>query len=621
MPGFLGEEQVRRVKERIDLVQLMGEYTPLRKSGSQFTGCCAFHQERTPSMYVYPEQQTYHCFGCGAHGDAITLVREKERLEFSDAIELLAKRAGVTLAYENEDTSKRSERDRLLPLMELATAFCERTLWESDGAAAAREYLASRKLTIDTCKRFRLGWAPGRGAFVAEAKRKGFTNELLLKADLAIDRNGQIADRFYERITFPICDRFGNPIAFSARLLPAAERAAKEAGRGVGKYVNSTDTPLYHKGSVVFNLHRARTATKERARVIIMEGPTDVMAADQAGYGECVAVMGTALTPEHAKQLGNLVGGEGRVLLLLDGDSAGQKNSIKAVRTCLSVGVPVRVAMLPESLDPAELLAEEGRSDGKAVFERVLSESRADLDHLLRMLAPRPYEIDHQQRLAVADEVIAALRPMPDAALRSLHLRDVAEYFHLERDWLDARLSSARPAVAAAPVSVAGGPVPVEIPRLSASEDTLLHILMQDKSLRSHAADDLLLEPSHFPGPWAAVAFALLAEGTDVTAALELPEVHAHAAIRDAVYRWVNTPLTERRPAIGDARECLVQHIARLRLRLAQDQLLRVSREIAEATKAGSSEKLTGLRGEQMSLSRQIQDLRGLSGGELADNP
>ncbi len=463
MPGFIGEDQVRLIKSRIDLVQLMGEYTPLRKAGANFTGCCAFHQERTPSMYVYPDQQTYHCFGCGAHGDAIALLREKERVDFADAIELLAKRAGISIVYQNQGKGQfaqhaKGERDELLAMVEFATRFYEQVLWESPDGAQARAYLASRALGEAVCRRFRLGWAPGSGRLVDEARRKGLSEKLLLAADLAVDRAGRTADRFWERVMFPIADRFGNPIAFSARLLPEAEKKAKAEGRGVGKYVNNTDTPLYHKGHAVFNLHRARLANRERNRLIVMEGPTDVMAADEAGFGECVAVLGTALTADHARQLGNLVGNQGRLIILLDGDRAGQANSIKAVRTCLAVGVPVRVAVLPDELDPAELLGgdQAAREAGRARLEQVLAAGRSDIDHLLRALAPRPYELDSRDKLAVTDQVLEALRPMPDAELRALHVRDVADYFGIERVRLERRLAGVEARAAAVPAPAAG---------------------------------------------------------------------------------------------------------------------------------------------------------------------
>jgi len=245
------------------------------------------------------------------------------------------------------------------------------------------------------CRRFRLGWAPGRNRLIEAARRERLDDRLLAELDLAMDRNGRLADRFFERLLFPICDRFGQPLAFSGRLLPQAERRAKEEGRGVGKYVNSTETPIYSKGKVVFNLHRARGFCREAGRMLVMEGPTDVMAADQAGVGECTAVLGTAMTPDHARQLGNAMAGRGSVVLLFDGDSAGQANSLKAIRTCLSVGVSSRVAVMPEGQDPAELLGTGARSG----FEAVLEGARVDVDHLLKTLAPRPHTLDQRERL------------------------------------------------------------------------------------------------------------------------------------------------------------------------------------------------------------------------------
>jgi DNA primase len=622
MPGFIGEDQVRLIKSRIDLVQLMGEYTPLRKSGGNFAGCCAFHQERTPSMYVYPDQQTYHCFGCGAHGDAISLVREKERVDFADAVEMLARRVGVTIAYQNQGKGQyaqhaKGERDELLAAMEFAVKFYERVLWEDAAGAEARDYLAGRGLSEAACKRFRLGWAPGRGQLVDEARRKGVSPQLLLKIDLAVDREGRPADRFWERVTFPICDRFGNPIAFSARLLPAAERKAKEEGRGVGKYVNNTDTPLYHKGNAVFNLHRARTASRDRNRLIVMEGPTDVMAADEAGFTECVAVLGTALTADHARQLGNLVGNQGRLIILLDGDRAGQANSIKAVRTCLSVGVPVRVAVLPDELDPAELLGGSERERGRQVMEQVLAGGRADIDHLLRALAPRPYELDSRAKLVITDQVLEALRPMPDPELRALHLRDVADYFGIDRVRLERRLNGAdaKPVPAARAEDAPAVPAEVQVAALAPAQDLALHVLMRCPELRTHAGDDLGLEPSHFPAPWNELAgYLLLESGADIHALAALETVQRHRALHAAAFRWASTDLAERVPAVSDPRSDLGDAVRELRGALLKDQLHRLGRDLAEAEKARDFGRLAALNAERLGLTRALKDLAGHSG-------
>lgn len=624
MAGFLGEEQIRKVKAAVDLVQVFAEYAPLRKAGRNWSCCCPFHQERSPSCYIYPEQQTYHCFGCGAHGDLITLVREKERLEFSEAVELLARRAGITLEYQSGgDGRPKGERDALIAAMAFAVQFYEKALWESPGAAEAREYLNRRRLSRAVCERFRLGWSPGGGQLVDAARRKSIPPALLATIDLAVERNGRLTDRFFERVMFPICDRFGNPIAFSGRLLPEAERAAKEAGRGVGKYVNNTDTPLYHKSNAVFNLHHARVAVRDAGRLIIMEGPTDVMAADQAGVKECVAVMGTALTPEHVRQLGTLVGGDGRLVILLDGDAAGQANSLKAVRTCLSVGVPVQVSVLPDQLDPAELLAEsQAGSESRALFERVVDGGRADIHHLIETVAARPYELDAQGKLAAVDEVLAALRPMPDAELRALHLGNVAEWFGIDRARLEKRLAGteAPPARAAETAPPDGAP---PLPALEAAAEGTLHLLVRFPALRSTAFDDLALEPDWFPPPWQALAASLQLRADADLQTLIAEATTIHTGIHAAVVRWGTTALDARfrsghaEPGVDEERTAaadLVRRVSELRIVRLRTDLLRLTRELTGAEKARDFVRVKQLFADRTALTRELKDLEGQSG-------
>ncbi len=628
MPGgFIGDDQVRKVKEAVDLVQLMGEYTSVRKAGRQYACCCPFHQEKSPSCYLYDDGH-YYCFGCGANGDAISLVIAKENLPFTDAVELLARRAGIQLVFENTGRGgmSRGERDDLLAAFAFATAFYERILWDSPDAAEARTYLERRKLSRAVCTRFRVGWAPGRGELVSAARAKGFDPRLLLKLDLAVDRDGRATDRFFERVTFPICDRFGNPIAFSARLLPAAEKAAKEAGRSVGKYVNNTDTPLYHKGTSVFNLHHARIAAKDAGRLIVMEGPTDVMAADQAGYHECIAVLGTALTPEHAKQLGALVGG-GQLIILLDGDRAGQANAIKAIRTCLGVGVQVRVATLPDELDPAELLAESetGASpEAKSVFEKVLASARHDVDHLLRAVAPRPYDLDNRAQVEAVDEILAVLRPMPDAELRSLHLRDVAEYFGIERDRLQRRLAEgAMPATrSAAAEPPSDQPTAPPLPQLDPHQDTLLHLLVAIPVLRADAADQLGLEPAHLPTPWSDLLGAVLLHPDSGIADLAvLDGIAWHPGLVTALRRYAATPLDARyhTMATGSGEAQIATELAEeLRRRVAavkggaiRTSILRLGQAINDAERERKFDLVKELFSERSRLQQELRVLGG----------
>jgi DNA primase catalytic core len=482
-------------------------------------------------------------------------------------------------------------------------------------AAEAREYLQARRLSRAVCERFRLGWAPGRSGLIEAARRKGFAVDLLTTVDLAVERNGRLADRFYERVSFPICDRFGHPIAFSCRLLPAAERAAKEAGRGVGKYINSTDTPLYHKSNAVFNLHHARTACRDAKRLIVMEGPTDVMAADQAGVRECVAVLGTALTPEHARQLGSLVGDTGPLVILLDGDAAGVANSRKAVRTCLSVGVPVRVSVLPDQLDPAELLAENQTAggDGRATFEQTVANGRHDIDHLLRAVAPRPYGLDANAQLAAVDEVLEALRPMPDAELRGLHLRACAEWFNLEPAKLERRLAGvAGPAVAQVENAAPG------LPALDPAREALLHLLVRHPALRGPAFDDHGVEPGWWPEPWSTLASTLqLAPDSDLHALLACAAATVHAALRDALVRWGATPVggsfAQGPVATGEDDQAAAQDLPRraaaVRASQLKIELHRLSRELAEAERGRDLARARALFSDKQRLTQELKGL------------
>lgn len=359
MSGFYGEEQVEQLKAKVDLVDLFASYTVVKKSGSDHVACCPLHQERSPSLHIY-EDGHWHCFGCNETGDCIDLVVKRERLDFRDAVEFLARRVGMTLVpvRGGQRGPDRAKREVLLAAVEFATAWQERQLWSPAGAEALA-YMRGRGFTDATLQRYRIGWAPGRGLLMAAARAAGIDAVDLVTVNLATEREDRCTDRFFDRVMFPICDRFGQPIAFSGRLLPEAERRMKAEGRGVGKYVNSTDTPHYHKGSVIWNLHRAREAARTSNRILVMEGPTDVMAADQAGFPECTACLGTALTADHCKLLDQTVGSEGQILIVLDGDAPGLAAAAKAARTILAAGIDARVVTVPEGLDIAELLAQE----------------------------------------------------------------------------------------------------------------------------------------------------------------------------------------------------------------------------------------------------------------------
>jgi DNA primase len=340
---------------------------------------------------------------------------------------------------------------------------------------------------------------------------------------------------------------------------------------------------------------------------LVMEGPTDVMAAADAGIAECVAVLGTAFTPEHAKQLGNLPGEGGKLILILDGDRAGQTNALKAVRTCLSSGVPCWVATLPDELDPSELLKEDAAGGGRARFEQVVQQARADVEHLLRAIAPRPHELDHRALLAAADEVLEVLRGITDPELRGLYLRDLGSWLGIDRARLDKRLAGAGGPATQAQAHHGAADLP-------AVDDAIVHILVCRPELRDEAFDRLGLEPSHLVETVRPLVERLVLEpGIDGDGLLLACEAAELAPLKPLLFHWLTTQLTDRVPAIAsdNAQTVLVASIERLRRTRAEEELRRVTNAITEAEHRRDFAEAGRLGREKLALTRALADLRG----------
>jgi DNA primase len=337
------DSSVREVVDAADMIEVVSGRTPLRKAGARYTGRCPFHEERTPSFSVNPGSKLYHCFGCGKGGDVITFVRETENLDFAGAVEWLAERFRVTLDY--EETSPRLEesrrrRDRLHALLDQAAAFYERHLWDTTAGEPVRAYLASRGLSEETCREFRLGLSPGQG-LAQKAREKGFTGDELRAAGLT---NARGNDYFPRRLMFPLADSRGRIVGFQARKLHGDDPLR-------GKYVNSPEGELFHKSAILYGLQLARTAIAKQERAVVVEGNTDVIALRQAGVEAVVASMGTALTERQLKELQRLAR---RIYLCFDSDAAGEEATLRGMELATSLGFDVRVVTLPEGQDPAD---------------------------------------------------------------------------------------------------------------------------------------------------------------------------------------------------------------------------------------------------------------------------
>jgi DNA primase len=337
------EASVAEVRAATDMVELVAQYTPLRKVGARYTGRCPFHDERTPSFSVNPVDKLYHCFGCGKGGDAITFVRETEQLDFAEAVEWLAERFRVTLEYEELSPhveEARRRRERLFAVLEQATSFYERHLWESAAGEPVRAYLEGRGLHEPVCREFRLGLSPGHG-LTAKAEQKGFSAGELRAAGLA---NARGNDYFPRRLMFPVADARGRVVGFQARKLHDDDPLR-------GKYVNSPEGELFHKSAILYGLNLARQAIAKQERAIVVEGNTDVIALRQAGLEPVVASMGTALTEQQLRELSRLTR---RLYLCFDADAAGEAAALRGMELAVKRDLDVRVVPLPPGLDPAE---------------------------------------------------------------------------------------------------------------------------------------------------------------------------------------------------------------------------------------------------------------------------
>jgi DNA primase len=363
------DSSLAAIKQAVDIVALVGDYLPLHRSGSRFKALCPFHDDHNPSLEVYPDRQSYKCWVCGAGGDIIEFVKAIERVEFPEALRMLAERAGIAL---------RNPADRPTPEGPSKSELFETTAWAEQlfiqalaQSPEALAYLAGRGLSGESAERFRLGYAPeGRDWLLGEARRKGLSTTLLESAGLIVrdpEDGSPLRARFRGRVIFPIHDLHGRTLGFGGRILPATEQKLADLGKGVAKYLNSPETRLFQKRRTLYAADLARAAARQAGWVAVVEGYTDVIAAHQAGLANVVGTLGTALGDAHVRALRQLAD---RVVLVFDGDQAGQSAADRALEFFLGQEVDVRVLTLPENLDPCDFLLREGADEFRLLVDR-----------------------------------------------------------------------------------------------------------------------------------------------------------------------------------------------------------------------------------------------------------
>jgi len=429
------EDILQRIRDATDIVDLISEHVQLVKKGRNYSGLCPFHDEKTPSFSVDPDRQFYHCFGCGVGGNVFKFIQEIDRVTFVEAVKFLADRAGVALPERSGPSREETEAaDNLYRANDLAQKYFHHLLLNDDVGASARTYLQTRRLSGETIERFGLGYAPPEwDALLKVAGRRGLSPQILERAGLALPRSTSSGhyDRFRDRIAFPIANLSDRTIAFGARALQPDQEP---------KYLNSPETPIYHKGRVLYGLADTRNAIRRQDAALVVEGYMDLISLAQADIQHVVATSGTALTEDHCRLLARYAR---QVVLLFDGDAAGSTAAMRACEALLGTGLDARVVSLPSEHDPDTFVQTHG-SD--ALLKRA-ENAQSVLDFYLKQLA-KQHDLSSVEGKARAVERLKPLLATPrDAVRRDLLLREVAERLSVDEQSLrhDLQASIRRP--------------------------------------------------------------------------------------------------------------------------------------------------------------------------------
>lgn len=413
---MISDEDKNRVRAATDLVALVQETVELRPRGHEFWGCCPFHGEKTPSFHIIPATQVWHCFGCGEGGDCFTYIMKRENLSFPESIRYLAERAGIELQEEASFTRRGTKRARLVEVCEATCDFYHTMLMRGkDGRG--REYFASRGLGSDVCQRYRLGFAPGRGALVNHLRSQGFSPREMIDANVAIDRRGGLADRFYDRDMFPIFDEQGKCIAFGGRIM----------GAGEPKYLNTSETPLFHKKRNLYGFNWAKEHIVAADEAIVVEGYTDAIACWEGGIKNVVATLGTALTEHHVKTLTRFAK---KIIYLFDGDNAGQKAAERAIQFVETGSIDLRCVILPDNMDPNDYV----NANGGPALRQLLDESEPLLDFVFRKLEQRADASTPAGRARALEDACRLIYPLRASYMIDTYFVRIADLLGVDVD-------------------------------------------------------------------------------------------------------------------------------------------------------------------------------------------
>jgi DNA primase len=584
------KDSIDRVKEAVDMHGLVSERTDLKRVGSRWTGLCPFHDERTPSFSVDVEQKLYHCFGCGQSGDAIRFVQETEGVDFREAIERLSERTRVELvreASDPEEEKRRAQTDRLRALLTRAGQFYAAYLWKAAEAEPARKYLAERGLDQAVLEEFQVGYAPSAGdKLIQQAAKSGFSAQDLVTAGLARRREGRVEDAFRGRIIFPLADHRGRILGFAGRALREGQQP---------KYLNTSENKAvgFHKGQLLYGMHKARTPAMKTGRFVVVEGYTDVLALHQAGVPECVAIMGTSLTDPQLEELTRV---QGTVYLALDADNAGKQATFRAAGMAADRNTELRVIAMPGGRDPAEIVTQDGAGAFRSLIDSALSVPEFQVRRVLEQsdLSSAP------GRDRAMNEVLPVIQSAPPIMSNEL-VRIASDQLGIDPQTLKAELGAPRRRPAAsgtlgttgAAVSRPARPMS-PVSQVERSERVFLSLCLGlgergsaylERSRPEHFATEIMRRARQH----------LLTHTGDPLADLTPAEQDLASAVMEIVKLADEGPVAEQA----------------LQLSYLQLELRRVERDLRTAEQRSDFERQRHLWGERESVRGEISDLMG----------
>ncbi len=625
------EETIAEIRERADLVTIIGDYVRLKKAGSNFTGLCPFHNERSPSFNVNPARRMYKCFGCGASGDVFRFVMQLEGRPFPEVARELAERTGVELpvldeAEERAYQQRRAETERLVAIMDDATGFFIAQLGQHPHGHLAREAIAGRGVTPESAAHFRLGYAPSGWSGLAEylhhrghdlraaealgliGKRRADTQRGPARSDGA----ASYYDRFRHRLMFPITDVHGRVIAFSGRELPPPPDAPKD-DRPSAKYINSPEGPLYTKGEVLYGLFEGRVETRRQGWLIICEGNFDLVALHQAGFQNSVAPMGTAFTEAHAKLVRRYAE---RVVLLFDGDGAGKKATRTVGEMLLDQGVAAQVVTLPKGEDPDTFL----RSAGATALDERIKAAPPLIQSLIEDAAAQGGGDPSRSAVAIGD-LGPILMKLKNPVEAQMWLEQVARRFGVsDLDMVrrqlhqGVRASRQERRVRENEPSTPVAPVRQRPPELPAIETDLMAALLDHPQL--FVSEDSTNFGELLTSPDLRAIFQASSAMFESVGSLDGPALLAELLGNPAL-TWLEDRLARQTMDESAARRMLGDGVRRLALRNIEAELPKVQRRILEARRTGDEALAAELTEELVALSRGAHKLKQQSGSSI----